>query len=234
MSIIIPAHNEEKNIEKTVTEIADNFRDANVIVVCNGCTDRTYEAARKIRRPNIKVVNFLKRIGKGGAIIEGFKLATGDIVGFVDADGSFSIGDIKKIVGGVKNKKYDAVIASKWKGKDFFEVQSGFGRKIGSRGWNLLTSVLIGVDFEDTQAGLKFFNRKVVDEVMREGFVCRGFDFDVELLYKIKRGGFKIGEVYVPIEDGGKSTFDVKSYPKMFLNLLMVISVLIFLVLNLL
>lgn len=219
-SIVIPAHNEEKNIESSATEIADNFRNAQIIIVCNGCTDRTYKVAKKIKRPNIEVVNFLKRIGKGGAIIEGFKLATGDIVGFVDADGSFRVEDIRKIIEGVRNKRYDAVIASKWKGKDFSEAQSGFSRKIGSRGWNLLVSIFAGMDFEDTQAGLKFFNRKVVDDVMKEEFVCRGFDFDVELLYRVKKAGFKIGEVYVPIQDGGKSTFDMKSSPKMFVNLL--------------
>lgn len=218
VSIVIPAHNEEKRIKDTVTEIADNFRSAEIIVVCNGCADKTYEVARKIKRPNVKVVNFHERIGKGGAILEGFKIATGDVVGFVDADGSFRTEDIKKVID--DTKLYDAVIASKWKGKGFFEVQSGFSRKIGSRGWNFLANTIADIDFSDTQAGLKFFTRDVVDMVLKEDFVCRGFDFDVELLYKIKAAGFRIKEIYVSIRDGGKSTFDMRSSPKMFVNLM--------------
>jgi len=218
ISIVIPACNEEKCIEKTVTDISDNFRNAQIIVVCNGCTDRTYEVARKTKRPNVEVVNFHERIGKGGAILEGFKVAAGDIVGFVDADGSFRTEDIQKIVNNLD--KYDAVIGSKWEGRGFFEVQSGFMRKIGSRGWNFLAKSLADSDFKDTQAGLKFFRQKVIDHLLKEDFICRGFDFDVELLYKIKKADFKIKEIYVPIEDGGKSTFDMKNSPQMLVNLL--------------
>lgn len=218
ISIVVPAHDEEKNIKKTVTEIADGFRNAQIIVVCNGCTDRTYELARHVKRPNVKVVNFYGSIGKGGAILEGFKLASGDIVGFVDADGSFRVEDIGKAVKGLE--KYDAVIGSKWKGRGFFEVQSDFMRKIGSRGWKFLVGLLTDLEFEDTQAGLKFFRRPVIDSILKSSFMCRGFDFDVELLCKVKKGGFKIKEFYVPIEDGGKSTFDAGNMPKMFGNLL--------------
>jgi glycosyltransferase involved in cell wall biosynthesis len=218
LSIIIPAHNEENNIKRTVEEIADSFRSAEIIVVANGCTDRTYEVAKKIKRPNVKVVNFYKRIGKGGAIIEGFKIANGRRIGFVDADGSFRVRDIRRII--EKLDDYDVAIASKWKRRDFFEVQSGFGRKIGSRGWNLLTRVFAGIDYNDTQAGLKFFRKEVVDYVIKRKFVLTGFDFDVELLYRIKKGGFDVCELYVPIKDGGKSTFNIRSSPGMFLNLI--------------
>ncbi len=218
ISIVIPAHNEEKNIERSVTEIADSFRNAQIIVVCNGCTDRTYEIARGIKRPNVEVINFHEHIGKGGAILEGFKRADGNIVGFVDADGSFGIDEIKKIIENLK--KYDAVIASKWKDKNFFEVQSSFTRKIGSRFWNFFVRLLVGIDFKDTQAGLKFFKREVIDSILKEDFICCGFDFDVELLYKIKKMGFKIKEVYTPIKDSGKSTFNMRYSTKMFSKLL--------------
>jgi glycosyltransferase involved in cell wall biosynthesis len=218
VSIVIPAHNEEKRIEETVTEMSDNFRNAEIIVVCNGCSDKTYPVARKIKRPNVKVLNFHERIGKGGAILEGFKVATGDVVGFVDADGSFKIEDIENAISGLK--RHDAVIASKWKDVPFFEVQSGFSRRIGSRGWNFLANLFAGVDYSDTQAGLKFFRRGVVDAVTEKDFVCRGFDFDVELLYRINNAGFRVKEIPVSIRDGGKSTFDMRSSPKMFVNLM--------------
>ena len=56
--------------------------------------------------------------------------------------------------------------------------------------------------------------------MLKKEFVCLGFDFDVELLHRIKEAGFKINETYVPIRDSGKSTFEMRTSPKMFLNLL--------------
>ena len=218
LSIIIPAHNEERIIEKTVKNIADNFRSAQIIVVANGCTDRTYEVAKRVKRPNVEVLNYYARIGKGGAILKGFKGAKGRIVGFVDADGSFRVRDIERIVN--KVGEYDGAIASKWKRRDFFEVQSGFVRKIGSRGWNLFVKMLAGINYSDTQAGLKFFKREVIDAVTKEDFILKGFDFDVELLYRVKKAGYIVHEMYVPIKEGGKSTFNIRSSPNMFLNLI--------------
>lgn len=218
LSIIIPAHNEEKTIEKTVKEIADNFRSAQIIIVANGCSDRTYEVAKKVKRPNVEVLNYYEKIGKGGAIINGFKRAKGKVVGFVDADGSFRIRDIERIID--KVGEYDVVIASKWKRRDFLEVQSDFGRKIGSRGWNLLVKIFTGINYNDTQAGLKFFKRGVINSIIKDDFILRGFDFDVELLYRVKKAGYNVHEMYVPIKDGGNSTFSIMSSPKMFINLI--------------
>lgn len=218
VSIVVPAHNEEENIESTLTELSDCFRSAEIIVVCNGCTDRTYEIARKVKRPGIRVMNFHERIGKGGAILEGFREASGEIVGFVDADGSFGTNEIEKVI--EQLEKNDAVIASKWKGRDFVHAQSKVPRKVGSRVWNNIVRTLTGLGFEDTQAGLKFFRRPVVDAVLKEEFVCKGFDFDVELLYIIKEKGFRIDEIFVEIRDGGKSTFDMRNSPDMLKNLL--------------
>jgi glycosyltransferase involved in cell wall biosynthesis len=218
VSIIVPAHNEQSTIKRNVAELSNAFLDAEIVVVCNGCSDMTYEVCSEIKKSNLKVVNFNDHIGKGGAILEGLKIVNGDLIGFVDADGSFSPKDVKKIINGLEN--YDCVIASKWKGRKFSEVKGGLKRKIGSRTWNFLARALAGLEFKDTQAGLKFFKREVLDNINGTHFICQGFGFDVELLYRIKKTGFSISEVYVPIKENKKSTFSMRSSPKMFVNLL--------------
>ena len=85
ISVIIPAYNEEDRIEKTLVEYSKGLAslgDYEIIVVCDGSKDRTAEIASKYA----KVLTFSNRLGKGGGVLEGFKVARGDIIGFTDAD----------------------------------------------------------------------------------------------------------------------------------------------------
>jgi len=215
-SIIVPAHNEEKNIENTLTDLSNRFKNSEIIVVCNGCTDKTPYIVRNIKRPNIKQFN-LSKTDKGAALIKGFKVAKGDYVGFVDADGAFSVDDIAKVINELDDS--DCVIASKWKGRNFSSIKESVGRKVSSRVWNFLVKNLLRLNFSDTQAGLKFFRKNVIDSVGYD-FACKGFEFDVELLYKIKNSGFKIKELYVPVKNTNKGTFSVLHTPRMLINLI--------------
>ena len=76
LSMIVPAHNEEKSIQKTVSGILGKIRGSEVIVVCDGCTDRTFDEAKKVRGKAV-VIAFNGRMGKGAAIAEGTGTATG-------------------------------------------------------------------------------------------------------------------------------------------------------------
>jgi len=94
ISIIIPACNEENYIEKTLDSIfKQNFRKYEIIVVCNGCTDNTFE---KVKLKADKVLNFSWRnIAK--ARNEGVKVAKYDKLVFLDADTRL-IGDVLKTI----------------------------------------------------------------------------------------------------------------------------------------
>ena len=86
LSIVIPAYNEEKRIENTLISYYDYFnriysKDFEIFVVINGSNDNTIGVVDKISRQykQIKYVNVSGKIGKGGAIIEGFKRVNGVI-----------------------------------------------------------------------------------------------------------------------------------------------------------
>ncbi len=86
LSIIIPAYNEENYIKRTLESI--NIDDIEVIVVCNGCTDKTASVAKKYAKrsnKNIKVYN-LKKQGVSKARNHGAKKATKNRLIFMDAD----------------------------------------------------------------------------------------------------------------------------------------------------
>ena len=194
LSLIIPAHNEEKRILKTLknyTEVLPKkYKDYEIIVVCNGCSDNTFNVVREDYKNNekLKLIN-IEKSGKGNAILNGFKIANKQYVGFIDADDPFEGDSVIEMIDLLKD--YDGVIASKWKGKKFNEVPEGFTKKFLGRGWNFLIRFLLKLKFKDTQGGAKFFKKEVIDTIDKE-FICDGFEFDVELLHKVNKSNFRI------------------------------------------
>lgn len=217
VSIVIPSHNEEGIIAAVLRNISGYFPECEIIVVSNGCTDRTPEIVDSLGLGNVRHIVIRERIGKGAAVLEGFRKARGEIIGFIDADDAFRNADIRMVIEEVSN--VDCVIGSKWKGRKFSQVDWPFARKIASRAANLFIRAVFGLNFSDTQAGLKFFRRKVLESIDLD-FVCRGFEFDIELLYKIKKKGFEIREIWVPIKSKNTSTFSLFWMPVMGLKLL--------------
>jgi len=104
LSLIIPAYNEEKRIRKVLDAYTKSLEGINyeIIVVCNGCKDGTEDIVRdfikKTPSANVRVLVFEEKLGKGGAVIEGFKAAKGKFMGFVDADLSTSPQEFLKLV----------------------------------------------------------------------------------------------------------------------------------------
>lgn len=222
LSLIIPAHNEARRISESLKQYLKFIsKEDELIVVCNGCKDNTFEIVKEFskKNKNLKAVEIKERIGKGAAVIKGFKLAKGEFLGFMDADNAFELGYIRRMINELKKDDVDVIIASKWKGSSFFKVSENYIRKILAIGWNLLVRVLFGMNFKDTQAGAKFMKRKAFDDI-DHNFICRGFDFDVELLFKLKEKGAKIKEVYVPSKKEKFSTFHLRYIPGMFFNLI--------------
>lgn len=85
--------------------------------------------------------------------------------------------------------------------------------------FNILVNLLFGLGIRDTQCGAKVFKREVLD-LLLPVFKTRGFEFDVELLWRIKNADFKIKEVPITWKHEEGSTFSLKYSSMMFLSLL--------------
>lgn len=224
VSLIIPAYNEEARIRNTVINydkhLGRKFKDYEIIVALNGCRDNTLGVVKELQSKinKLKFVNFEEKIGKGGAIIEGMKYSEGEIIGFVDADDAFDIRGIISLIESVR-ENVDCAIASKWKNQRFRDIDEPFMRKAASRGWNFLVWTVLGINYMDTQAGAKFFKRKVMDKI-GFNFASRDFTFDAELLYKIKNNKFKIREIFVSSKHVQGSTFKLRYSINMLLKLI--------------
>ena len=222
-SIVIPAYNEEDRIEKTLDLYVGYFEMQypryEIIVVCDGCSDKTVEIVARYaeKNPKVKKIEYSDRMGKGSAIRTGLKQANGEIIGFVDADDAFEITHLKNVFNAIENEGYDCVTASKWKNFSFWEVTEPFFRKILSRIWNLLMRYWMGLNFHDTQAGLKFFTKNAWEGIQDE-CNCRGFEFDVELLWRLQRKNYKIIELSIPSKFQEGTSFRIKYCIEMLVN----------------
>jgi len=221
VSIVLPAYNQEKYIKKAIENFTKISSETEIIVVANGCTDNTVNIVKNLQKKlnNLKLLEFPKKIGKGKAITEGFKVTNGDIIGFIDADDAFESKGIKFLFSQIKLNECDCAIASKWKDANFFEVPETFIRKVASRVWNNLVKTLFMLNLEDTQGGAKFLKRIVFENIGTD-FYCKGFEMDVELLWRISKKRYSIKEVFVKSSQFKESTFNLIYSLPMFFHIL--------------
>ncbi|MFA6098559.1 MAG: dolichyl-phosphate beta-glucosyltransferase [Patescibacteria group bacterium] len=196
LSIIIPAFNEEQRISKTLTDYTNYFsgKDTEIIIVLNGCRDNTIGIVSDFKKEYPGLIEYIeekKAIGKGGAVHLGFSRAEGELIGFVDADGSTEPAEFQKVVDQLGEA--DGVIASRWK-KGSQVINRSFPRKLISFSFLIFVKVFFWMPFTDTQCGAKIFKKQAIKNLL-PSLKITNMAFDVELLYLSLKRGFKIVEV---------------------------------------
>src|SRR3954452_18032697 len=198
--LLIPAYNEEKRIEPVLRDFAEYFKrnyhgNFSLVVVLNGCVDNTLLVVERVARiyPAISALDFPAPIGKGGALIEGLKLAPrADLVGYVDADGATAPAAFLDLV--KHSSDADCIISSRWiKGAILHQSQTG-RRQFAIRVFHAIVQSLFWINIRDTQCGAKLLHREVVQKI-HSSLCIADMAFDINLLYLLKRAGFKILEV---------------------------------------
>lgn len=219
-SLVIPAYNEEFRITP-ILEGIDRF-DGELIVVCDG-TDRTADVVESVaaQRPDlhIRCLRFDHRLGKGGGVLAGLSAAQAPLVGYCDADGSTSISEMHRLFSAVASA--DGAIGSRWIPGSYLTVRQGFMRRVESRGFNLLIRLLYGLPYNDTQCGAKVFRKEAIDTVL-PAMISRGFEFDVELLWRMRSAGFVINEHPIEWQDKGNSRVEKRDMIRMLTGLILV------------
>ena len=198
--LLIPAYNEEHRIEPVLRDYAQYFKEHyhgkfQLVVVLNGCTDGTLGVVQRVGAdyPAVTALEFPEAIGKGGALIEGLKLAPlADLIGYVDADGAtppHAFHELVKHIGGV-----DCVIGSRWLPGAVLHVEQSGQRRLASRAFHLIVQALFRMNLRDTQCGAKVMRREAVEKV-HSSLRIADMAFDINLLYSLKRAGYRILEV---------------------------------------
>ena len=216
-SLIIPAYNEEERIREVLVALS-SFQ-GEILCICDG-TDRTGDLIEdfRIRHPavRLRLHSFPRRLGKGGAVVAGMQAATTPFIGFMDADGSTPLSQMTLLFTQLEDS--DAVLGSRWVDGAIIGRKQGLVRRIQSRAFNLTVRVLFGLPFHDTQCGAKTFRKEALVPVLPD-LLSTDFTFDVELLWRLRRKGFRIRETPIAWADRRGSKVEMGDAAGMLISL---------------
>jgi len=214
VSVIVPTHNEEAVILKTIAEVervVSSYYDYEIIIVDDCSQDDTVHQIFKyewklMSLGKVKLVQKVYPSGKGAAIKTGFKMsnAFSDYIIVMDADLQISPKEIPTFFKLMELYDADVVIGNKR--HDYSIVRYSLGRRLVSFGYHLLVKLLFGFSLRDTQCGLKIFKRGKLSLVMRNVCVKR-FAFDLEVLVALRDNNVRVVDAPVAVREavGGGS-----------------------------
>ena len=219
ITVVIPAFNEEMRIGQTIRELENNISEILEILVIFDGNDNTpsvsLEAGKKV-----KVIKYSERLGQGGAIFEGFKLAMGDIVCFVDADGASPWYEVKRFCSQI-NKEVSAVFGSRWTKGAKIGNKENIRNIIGGRVYHYLAYAILGVKEKDSFCGLKAFTREVAKELANR-IIIKDRTFNIAISYNLKLMGIEPKEIGIvwSHKNGSQLPVGLKTVSMMFLTLI--------------
>lgn len=206
LSIIIPAYNEEKRLERTLESIKNYLASigdppqesgTEIIIVNDGSTDATAAIARHWMKkmPSIRLIENPGNRGKGYSVRHGVLEAKGVVALFTDADLSSPIEESQKLLAAIRAGN-DVAIGSRAIDRSLIDVHQSRFREIAGIIFNGFVRILTGLPFHDTQCGFKAFLREPCRIVFEQQRI-EGFGFDPEILFLAQRHGLRAEEVPV-------------------------------------
>ena len=198
LSLIIPAYNEEKKIERDIRLSFAYFKQqkikGEVIVSTDGVTDNTNNIVKKLKKefPDLMLITREEKIGKGAAIKKGVEIARGKYIMFADAGlcvpFKFINSGIKKLEEG-----YDMALGNRADRLTIIKIEQPLYRKVGSKIFSFIISSIMGVppQIKDIQCGFKIYKRDVA-KILFKDLVTNTMMFDLEHILRAKKYGYKI------------------------------------------
>lgn len=215
-SLIIPAYKQEKTIKsdlERIIAVMDQLRYSyEIILVVDGHIDKTLSEAKKIKSTKINVVGYNNNKGKGHAIRFGMARANGSIVAFIDAGMDINPNGLSMLLEHFEWYNADIIVGSKL--HPVSKVSYPLSRRMLSWGYRMLVRLLFGLSIKDTQVGLKFFRRNVLDDVLPR-LLVKTYAFDIEILAVAYSLGYKrIFEAPIELDFNGMSSITTGNFWK--------------------
>jgi dolichyl-phosphate beta-glucosyltransferase len=210
LSIIIPAYNEEKNIEGTLSEIEAYLSNKDftyeVILIDDGSVDHTVKKAHSFegRINNFRIIESRPNRGKGYVIRKAMLEADGEYILFMDADNSTSIKELDKFFPAVDGK-FSIYIASRRITGSSVEVP--LTRRALGFVYIFLSRIILGLGVSDINCGFKIYSKSARACIFTRQ-IMNDWSFDAEDLFIARKHGHKIKEM--PVEWRHKDTSKVR------------------------
>ena len=210
LSLVVPTYNEKENLplllEKIFFELKKSKIKGEVIVVDDNSKDGTGDLVEKLKRKykNLHVIHRAGKLGLSSAVLDGWKIAKGKILGVMDADLSHPTEKISEMFFVIKRNDTDLVIGSRYvKGGKI--VGWSTYRKILSKGATLLARVFTSV--KDPMAGFFMIKKECIKNV---NFDSKGFKILLEMIIKAEHKEIKEIPITFVNRTKGKSKAGIK------------------------
>ncbi|MCL4418577.1 glycosyltransferase [Patescibacteria group bacterium] len=215
IAIVVPSYREFKNIPVLITGIRKILPESKIIIVDDSPKDENLKLKILLEKEkNIKLVSRLKKLGRGSAVLAGFKEALKDknikYVFEMDSDLAHSPKEFGRYLLKLNEKKYDLIIGSRYL-KGARTIGISFKRKVLSVFVNRFLHFWLNVKISDFTGGFRLYSRRSVEYLTSIELKAKGFIALSEIAYRLTRNGFSIGEVPITINNVrkfGASTVD--------------------------
>jgi glycosyltransferase involved in cell wall biosynthesis len=217
LSVVLPAYNEEGNIERVVREAAAAVgglvRDYEIVVVDDGSRDSTPRILVALGAelgPRLRVVTHPVNLGYGAALRDGFRATRGELVFYTDSDNQFDLRELASLLPLMQD--CDAALGYR------VDRQDPWLRKVVSGGFNLLSSVAFGMRVRDLNCSFKLFRG---DRIRALTLDSNDFFVDTEMVARLHRSGWRYvqrGVRHYP-RTAGRSTVRPSDVPRTLVSL---------------
>ena len=192
------------NVDRTV-EALRGVPGVEIIVSDDGSTDGCRAAAQQAAagHDNVSVVGYTPNRGKGAALLEAFTASTGEIVVFLDADLDLPPEQVPAFLERQRTTGVDVLVGAKQQSMEPGRYPAL--RRVLSKTFSLVTSLLFRLPVDETQTGLKSFRREALNETLPQLQIMR-YSFDLELIVRVNRAGYSIAAAPVELAVGASAT----------------------------
>lgn len=202
ISLVLPTYKKEREVidqlERLYGYLSRINPDFELIFVIDGYVDNTKDLLDQYIKENrlkkVKVFGYRENKGKGYAVRYGMKKASGDVIGFIDADTDIQIRSLASAIKEIKKDSVMAVIPSKLH-KDS-NIEMTLGRKVISFGLIFVNKLLLRLpkNITDVGCGLKLFKKELIKRILPNLKVNR-FAIDSEILNEIGKIGYEVSVI---------------------------------------
>lgn len=188
LSIVLPAKNERNGLQRVLPSIRQSFPDAEIIVVDDGSTDDTAQVATEWAS---KVLTSPYSMGNGAAIKRGARIASGDILVFMDADGQHDGALIQRLLEKLA-EGYDMVVGSRDQ-----SGQANVSRGLANGLYNRIASWMTGFRILDLTSGFRAVRAEKFREFLH--LLPNGFSYPTTITMAFFRSAYAVAYVPIPV-----------------------------------
>jgi glycosyltransferase involved in cell wall biosynthesis len=201
LSVVIPVYNEERWIAEVVRRVQAVPIPKEIVIVEDHSTDNTRDVLKTLAEDNVRVFYQPHNQGKGAALREGFRQASGDVVVVQDADLEYDPAEYPRLIQPILDGRADVVYGSRFIGDSHRVLY--YWHSVANRALTTLSNMFTNLNLTDMETCYKVFRREVLQDIKLKS---NRFGFEPEITAKIARRRKEPWRVYeIPISYSGRT-----------------------------